>query len=281
MIEKEHPAISIRRQSELLGISRSAVYYQPGKVRDEHDIEELQEILKVLEVIPFYGYRKVVLELRKQGTISTRKRVRRIMRKFGLRAIFSKPNLSKARKEHKKYPYLLSGKVIRYPNQVWASDLTYIRLPGGHVYLVAIIDLYSRKVLSWRLSNSMKADFCVEALEEAIEKYGSPAIFNTDQGSQFTSDEFIGILKKHYIRISMDGKGRALDNIYIERLWRTLKYEDIYIKGYESMNSLKDGLKRYFDFYNTVRFHQSLDYQVPDEKYESFQTRDQEIIPAA
>jgi putative transposase len=237
--------------------------------------------LKVLEVIPFYGYRKVVLELRKQGTISTRKRVRRIMRKFGLRAIFSKPNLSKARKEHKKYPYLLSGKVIRYPNQVWASDLTYIRLPGGHVYLVAIIDLYSRKVLSWRLSNSMKADFCVEALEEAIEKYGSPAIFNTDQGSQFTSDEFIGILKKHYIRISMDGKGRALDNIYIERLWRTLKYEDIYIKGYESMNSLKDGLKRYFDFYNTARFHQSLDYQVPDEKYESFQTRDQEIIPAA
>lgn len=281
MIEKDHPDISIRRQSDLLGLSRSSTYYQRTDDRDERDVEELKEILKVLEVIPFYGYRKVTIELRKRGTITTRKRVRRIMRKFGLRAIFAKPNLSKPRKKHKKYPYLLSGKVIRYPNQVWASDLTYIRLPGGHVYLVAIIDLYSRKVLSWRLGNSMKADFCVEALEEAIEKCGCPAIFNTDQGSQFTSDEFIGVLKKHHIRISMDGKGRALDNVYIERLWRTLKYEDVYIKGYESMGSLKDGLKRYFDFYNTARFHQSLDYQVPDEKYESFQTRDQEIIPAA
>jgi len=281
MIEKDHPDISIRRQSELLGISRSAVYSQPVIDRDALDTTELQEILKVLETIPFYGYRKVAIELRKRGATTTRKRVRRIMRKFGLRAIFAKPNLSKARKEHKKYPYLLSGKIIRYPNQVWASDLTYIRLPGGNVYLVAIIDLYSRKVLSWRLSNSMKADFCIEALEEAIEKYGCPSIFNTDQGSQFTSEDFTDVLRRNHIRISMDGKGRALDNIYIERLWRTLKYEDIYIKGYENMASLKEGLNRYFQFYNTARFHQSLDYQVPDEKYESFQTRYQEITSAA
>lgn len=257
------------------------MYYKFRTEQHERDLDELKSILEILEEIPFYGYRKVAIELNERGVQTSRKRVRRIMRKFGLRAIFAKPNLTKARKEHKKYPYLLSGKVIRYPNQVWASDITYIRLPGGMVYLVAIIDLYSRKVLSWRLSNSMKVDFCNEALLEALEKYGVPAIFNTDQGSQFTSDSFIQILKDHQIEISMDGKGRALDNIYIERLWRTLKYEDIYIKGYESMTALRDGLHRYFHFYNTKRYHQSLDYQVPDEKYESFQIPNQEWREAA
>jgi putative transposase len=281
MIEREHPELSIRRQSELLGICRSTVYYEAPSQKDQNDVDELQEILGVLEAIPFYGYRKVAVEMRKHGTDTTPKRVRRIMRKFGLKAIYAKPNLSRARKEHKKYPYLLSGKIIRHPNQVWACDITYIRLPGGHVYLVAILDLYSRKVLSWRLSNSMETAFCTEALQEAIDRYGIPAIFNTDQGSQFTSDAFTEILKRHGVRISMDGKGRALDNIYVERLWRTLKYEDIYIKSYESMRDLKDGLHRYFWFYNTMRYHQSLDYQVPDEKYESFQTSSPEFQAAA
>lgn len=264
-----------------MGFSRSSVYYQAPTERDQADLDELQEILSILEVIPFYGYRKVAQEMKKHGTDTTPKRVRRIMRKFGLKAIFAKPDTSKSRKEHKKYPYLLSGKVIRHPNQVWASDITYLRLPGGHVYLVAIIDLYSRKVLSWRLSNSMKTDFCIEALEEALDRYGSPAIFNTDQGSQFTSEAFTSILKANHIQISMDGKGRALDNIYVERLWRTLKYEDFYIKSYETMTDLRFGLSRYFHFYNTMRFHQSLDYQVPDEKYQSFQDIHQEIKAAA
>lgn len=281
MIDKDHSEISVRHQAELLGISRSTAYYQAPTERDQADLDELQEILSILEVIPFYGYRKVAREMKNHGTHTTPKRVRRIMRKFGLKAIFAKPDLSKARKEHKKYPYLLSGKVIRHPNQVWASDITYLRLPGGHVYLVAIVDLYSRKVLSWRLSNSMKTDFCIEALEEALELYGSPAIFNTDQGSQFTSEAFTEILKAHHVQISMDGKGRALDNIYVERLWRTLKYEDIYIKSYETMTDLKFGLNRYFHFYNTMRFHQSLDYQVPDEKYRSFQESHQEMDAAA
>jgi putative transposase len=265
----------------LLGISRSTVYYQAPTEREQRDLDELQEILDLLKAIPFYGYRKSAGEMRKRGTDTTRKRVRRIMRKFGLKAIFAKPNLSKPRKEHKKYPYLLAGKAIRHPNQVWASDLTYIRLPGGHVYLVVILDLYSRKVLSWRVSNSMETAFCTEALQEALELYGSPAIFNTDQGSQFTSDAFTGILKAHNVRISMDGKGRALDNIYVERLWRTLKYEDIYIKEYRDIRSLKAGLSRYFWFYNTARLHQSLDYQVPDEKYESFQMGHQELALAS
>ena len=192
------------------------------------------------------------------------------MNRFGLKAIYPKLNLLKARKNHKKYPYLLSGKIIRHPNQVWATDVTYIRLSRGFVYLVAILDLYSRKVLSWRLSNSLDADFCVEALEEAIMNYGVPAIFNTDQGSQFTSDAFTGVLLGKGVQISMDGKGRALDNIFVERLWRTLKYEDIYIKSYESVIELKEGVRRYFHFYNSERFHQSLGYATPDDMYESF-----------
>lgn len=227
-------------------------------------------ILEVLNKIPFYGYRKISKQLKDDHSHLTRKRVRRIMRRFGLRALYAKPWLSKARKEHKKYPYLLRNKVIRHPNQVWATDITYCSLPGGHVYLVAILDLFSRKVLSWRLSNTLEAEFCALALEDAIEKYGEPAIFNTDQGCQFTSDRFIGVLKKHNIEISMDGKGRALDNIYVERLWRSLKYEDIHIKSYENMMELRNGISKYFHFYNTERFHQSLDYLTPDMMYESF-----------
>lgn len=191
------------------------------------------------------------------------------MKKAGLRALYAGKKTSLPAKGHARYPYLLKGKDIWLPNQVWATDITYIRLKGGNVYLVAIIDLYSRKVLSWRISNTMDAEFCVAALEEAIEVWGTPAIFNTDQGSQFTSDAFVDVLESHSIRISMDGRNRALDNIFVERFWRSLKYEDIYLKDYQTMDELKQGIKRYFDFYNSERFHQSLDYETPDAVYSS------------
>ena len=270
MVEPDHPDLSVAGQCRLLDISRSSYYYETHTDRTEKDLDDLKLILDVLSKIPFYGYRKVAVELQNEHPHITRKRVRRIMRRFGLRALFPGPLLSRPRKEHRKYPYLLRGKQIRYPNQVWASDLTYIRLPGGFVYLAAILDLYSRKVLSWRLSNTLDPSFCVEALEEALEKYGEPAIFNTDQGSQYTSEAFISVLKDHGIQISMDGKGRALDNVYVERLWRSLKNEDIYLHSYERMQDLQEGVDRYFDFYNNERFHQSLDYRTPQEMHRSF-----------
>lgn len=191
------------------------------------------------------------------------------MKKMGLRAIYPKKNLSKPGKGHKIYPYLLRNKIIALPNQVWATDVTYIKINGSFVYLIAILDLYSRKVLSWRISNTMDTIFCIEALNEAIEIYGVPGIFNTDQGSQFTSEAFTSILLDNGIQISMDGKGRALDNIYVERLWRTLKYEEIYINCYDDIKELKTAVAKYFKFYNTERFHQSLDYETPDEMYYS------------
>jgi len=191
------------------------------------------------------------------------------MRRAGLRAIYPGKRTSIPAKYHKKYPYLLREKVIRFPNQVWATDITYIKLKTGFVYLVAIIDLFSRRILSWRLSNTMDTEFCISALQEAIDIYGIPAIFNTDQGSQFTSDAFVDVLKSWGIAISMDGVNRALDNIYIERFWRALKYEDIFLKDYESMAELKEGIKRYVKFYNTERFHQSLDYLTPEHVYDS------------
>ncbi len=223
-------------------------------------------ILEVLRRLPFYGYRKVARELASCGV--TLKQVRRIMKRAGLRAIYPGKRTSIPAKYHKKYPYLLRNKKIWLPNQVWASDITYIRLAGGHVYLVAIIDLYSRRILSWKISNTIDADFCVAALEEAIALHGIPGIFNTDQGSQFTSDQFIEVLQRHDIQISMDGVNRAIDNVYIERFWRTLKYEDIYLRCYQDMTSLKSGIKRYVQFYNTERFHESLEYLTPDEMYE-------------
>lgn len=274
-MDREYKELSIMEQCKLLGISRSSVYYKPQNAQEEKDLQDLQLILEVYKKIPFYGYRKISKQLLPDHPDLTRKRVRRIMKRFGIRAIYAKKNLSKARKEHRKYPYLLRNKVIRYPNQVWASDITYIKLPGGHVYLVAILDLFSRKVLSWKISNTLDATFCVEVLEEALETYGTPAIFNTDQGCQFTSDEFTGVLKKHHIEISMDGKRRALDNIYVERLWRSLKYEDIYIKSYESVKELREGVKRYFEFYNKERFHQSHNYLTPEVMYESFSSNEE------
>jgi putative transposase len=270
LIEKANEGLSLSRQCQVLHVSRSTYYYEPVNTREELDLCDLKLIIEVLSLIPFYGYRKISLELISRFPHMTRKRVRRLMKRFGLRAIYAKRNLSKARKDHLKYPYLLGGKVIRHPNQVWASDITYINVGGSFVYLVAILDLYSRNVLAWRISNTLDSGFCVDALEEALTEFGVPAIFNTDQGSQFTSEAFTSVLDKNNIRISMDSKGRALDNIYVERLWRSLKYEDIYLKSYESVNELKEGVKRYFEFYNQERFHQSHGYLTPDQMHESF-----------
>jgi putative transposase len=259
--------LSIVKQCELLGISRSSYYYTPESTVDEKEIGILKAILDELSNHPFYGYRKIAVALEDMNV--TRKQVRRIMKKAGLRAIYPGKRLSMPCKWHEKYPYLLKEKEIWLSNQVWAMDITYIKLPGGHVYLAAIIDLFSRKILSWSLSNTIDTEFCLSAVDEAIMVYGVPAIFNTDQGSQFTSDAFIAKLEERNIRISMDGKGRALDNIYIERFWRSLKYEEIYLNEYRSMEDLKSALKKYFKFYNTERFHQSLEYATPDEKYYS------------
>jgi putative transposase len=241
MVEVDHPELSIGQQCELLGISRSSYYYRPKEVSEDPDFAILVVILEVLKEKPFYGYRKIAREIGYLGV--TRKQVRRIMRKAGVRAIYPGMQLSRPAKGSKKYPYLLRGKTIWLPNQVWASDITYIKLSGGYVYLVTIIDLYSRKILSWRVSNTMDAQFCVAALEEAIAHYGVPGIFNTDQGSQFTSDAFVSVLEEYGIQISMDGVKRALDNIFVERFWRSLKYEDIYLKDYQTMIELKDGLR--------------------------------------
>jgi len=266
--------MNIAWQCETLGISRSVAYYSKGHAIQEQDLAVLGHIRSVLARLPFYGYRKVSREIRAKYMPVTEKQVRRIMTRAGIQAIFPGRNLSKARQEHKKYPYLLAGKLIRYPNQVWATDLTYIKLPSGHVYLMAVIDLYSRKVLNWIITNTLDAPIFANCLRETIEWYGCPAIFNTDQGCQFTSDCWTSVLNEYGIDISMDGKNRALDNIYVERLWRSLKYEDIYIKQYESVRELREGVARYFRFYNTERFHQGIGYVTPDGMYQSFQVVD-------
>lgn len=255
----------------LLGISRSGYYYESVSEQDEKDLHLLMRIKEVQLKRPELGYRKIWRELNKQGESTTEKTVRRVMRRFGVTAIFPGRNLSKSCRDHRKYPYLLKDKVIRYANQVWSTDITYIKLPTGTVYLMAVIDWFSRKVLSWHVFNTMDAGQYAGVLRETIEEYGCPAIFNTDQGSQFTSDVFVNVLLEYGIEISMDGCERALDNIRIERLWRSLKYEDIYLKRYETVNDLKAGVDAYFRYYNSERFHQSLDYNVPDEMYECFQ----------
>ena len=265
----------------MLGISRSQYYYEPHTEQEQKDFDLLVKIKEVQIEHPYYGYRKIWREINKHGGNTTETTVRRVMRRFGITAIFPGRNLSKACRYHKKYPYLLKNKVIRYPNQVWSTDITYIKLPTGNVYLMAIIDWFSRKVLSWRVFNSMDALQYANLLRETIEEYGCPAIFNTDQGSQFTSDVFIKVLEDYDIQISMDGKDRALDNIRIERLWRSLKYEDIYLRRYETMKELKEGINAYFNFYNKARFHQSLDYNVPDEMYKCFQYNELEGNKAA
>jgi len=260
--------LALIRQCALTGVARSTVY--APQLTTEPDKQELA-LLALIDAEytrhPFYGSRKIKQYLRGLGHKINRKRVQRLMGILGLAGMAPWPNTSRRHPQHKVYPYLLRGVLVTRPNQVWSTDITYIRLPRGFVYLVAVIDWYSRKVLSWRLSNTMDSGFCVDCLEQALQTYGAPEIFNTDQGSQFTSEAFTGVLKSHGISISMDGRGRALDNIFVERLWRSVKHEDVYLKGYATMPDLLLGLTEYFVFYNTERTHQSLGYDTPDQVY--------------
>lgn len=265
MVTRTDP-LPIVRQCELLDLPRSTFYHVPKPV-SEADLELMKLIDRCHTEPPFYGSRRIVDWLSDEAFTVNRKRVQRLMRTMGIVAVYPKRNLSLANQVHRVYPYLLRNLAIDRPNQVWATDITYIPMARGFVYLVAVMDWHSRKVLSWRLSNTMDNHFCVEALEEAIAKYGAPDIFNTDQGSQFTSEEFTSVLKRHDIQISMDGKGRWLDNVFIERLWRSVKYEEVYLKAYDSVANAKRSLNRYFTFYNKRRRHQSLDRQTPNGVY--------------
>ena len=253
----------------MLGISRSTLYYKKVEIKD-NDLEIMKLIDMQYTKYPFYGSRRMMKWLRKEkGHKVNRKYIRRLMRLMGLEGLAPKPNTSKPRKEHKKYPYLLKGLKIDRPNQVWSTDITYIPLSRGFMYLTAIIDWYSRYVLSWRISNTLDSDFCVDALNDALRLYGRPEIFNTDQGSQFTSDDFIKPLKDNDIQISMDGKGRWVDNVFVERLWRSLKWEEVYPKCYDTVFEAKAGIAAYFNFYNDERLHQALDYKTPNEIYQN------------
>jgi len=264
-IDPDSLQLSLTDQCEILDLARSSWYYRPV-APDAAEIALLNLLDEEYTRRPFYGSRKLLVYLRGLGHDINRKRVQRLMRILGISGITPGPNTSKRNQAHKVYPYLLTGLVIGRPDQVWSTDITYIRLAHGFVYLVAVIDWYSRYVLAWRLSNSLETQFCLEALEESL-KCGTPDIFNTDQGVQFTSDEFTGFLKSQQIQISMDSKGRALDNIFVERLWRSVKYEDVYLNGYQTMPEAYEGLNAYFWFYNNERFHQSLGYKTPREVY--------------
>lgn len=270
MISKTNKNLSIVRQCRLLAVNRSSFYYEP--VPDGEDtVALMNEIQDIWERHPFYGYRRIAAMLRRGGYKVNHKRIQRLMSKMGLQALYPKPRLSVANAQHKKYPYLLKDLSLERPNQVWATDITYIRMNPGFVYLMAVIDLYSRYIVSWKLSISLDAGFCIEALEEAFMK-GCPEIFNTDQGCQFTSASWVEMLNTHGVQI----KGRCMDNIYAERLWRSLKYEEVYLKSYESVYEAKQSLARYVDFYNHHRPHQALGYKTPAEVY--FKNR-QEATP--
>lgn len=257
------------RQCKLAGIARSTIYANKTVVADEYELLLLRLLDEEYTRHPFYGSRKMTVWLRGQGHGVNRKRVQRLMQILGLVAMVPGPNTSKKHPQHKVYPYLLRGLAIVRPNQVWSTDITYVRLAHGFMYLVAIIDWYSRKVLAWKLSNTMDVGFCLDCLADALNQYGAPEIFNTDQGSQFTSTLWITVLQEHSCKISMDGRGRALDNIFVERLWRSVKYENIYPKNYVVVAELLLGLAEYFIFYNSERFHQALSYKTPNEVYQA------------
>ena len=265
MVNPDDKQYSIRKQTRLLDIPRSSYYYEPC-LESEENLMLMDLIDREYTRHPFYGSRRITEWLKMQKWLVNRKRVQRLMKLMGLEGICPKRNLSKGEKSHKIYPYLLRDMEITHSNQVWSTDITYIGIRGGFMYLTSVIDWYSRYVLSWKLSNSLEQSFCIEALEEAFEK-GKPEIFNTDQGTQFTSERFTGYLERASIKISMDGRGRALDNIFIERFWRTLKYEEVYLKEYETVRDLYSSLKEYFEFYNNERLHQSLGYLTPREVY--------------
>ena len=266
--------LSVRHQCRLLRVSRSCLYYQAVEVGAD-ELTIMAEIDKLHLKYPFYGSRKISHCLRAGGLVVNRKRVQRLMRKMGVESVAPKPNTSKPAPEHKVYPYLLRNLRITTVNRVWAADITYIPMARGFGYLVAIIDWYSRRVLAWRLSNTMDQSFCVEALEEALERFGPPKIFNTDQGSQFTAGTFTQALLSRGILVSMDGRGRWVDNVFIERVWRSLKYEEVYLHAYDDLNEARRGIGHYFEFYNKERPHQSLGNQPPAVFY------DELVEPAA
>ena len=265
MIERGH-RLPLTRQAELLGLSRASLYYRPVPV-PERDLKLMRRIDELHLEFPFAGARMLRDFLNREGEPVGRKHVATLMRRMGIEAIYRKRNTSRPHPGHPVYPYLLRGLAIDRPNQVWATDVTYIPMAKGFVYLVAVMDWYTRRVLAWRLSNSLTADFCIEALQEALGRYGAPEIFNTDQGSQFTCPAFTEVLKAKDIAISMDGKGCWRDNVFVERLWKSIKYEEVYLHAYESVSAAKAGLGRYITFYNTRRPHASLDRRTPDEVY--------------
>ncbi len=267
MVEPDNPRISVTRQCALLGISRSSYYYQ-SRPMSERDLTQMRLIDEEYTRHPFCGARRLSLWLGEKGEPAGRERVGRLMRILGLEAIYPKKRLSLENKEYKKYPYLLRGLRIDRPDHVWCSDITYIRLRGGFVYLTAVMDWHSRFVLSWDLSITMDCEFCVSTLDCALER-GRPEIFNTDQGSQYASGDFTGRLRRDGIQISMDGRGRCFDNIMIERLWRSVKYEEVYLKDYESVRDCRDALRAYFAYYNRERRHQSLERRTPWDVYRS------------
>jgi putative transposase len=258
--------VTITHQCELLDLCRSSLYYQPKPI-SEADLRLMRHIDELHLAHPFLGARRLARVLQREGVKVGRRHVGTLMHVMDIEAIYRKKRTSIAAAGHKIYPYLLANVAITRPNQVWATDITYVPMAHGFAYLGAILDLYSRKVLSFRVSNAMSTDFCAEALEEALARYGTPEIFNTDQGAQFTAEDFTKALLAKGVRVSMDGKGRWIDNVFVERLWRSVKYEDIYLHAYESVRELKTALARYFEFYNARRPHQSLDYRTPDEAY--------------
>jgi putative transposase len=262
LVDRKQCGLSVRRQCELLAIARSGVYRPPPAAND-NDLALMRRIDELFTGWPFLGSRRMTAMLRAEGYAVNRKRVRRLMRKMGIAALGPKPHTSKPAPGHKIFPYLLRGLAIERANQVWCADITYIPIGRGFLYLVAIMDWASRAVLAWRLSNTMETSFCVSALEEALARFGRPEIFNTDQGSQFTSAAFTGVLMAAGVRISMDGRGRWMDNVFIERLWRSLKHEDIYLKGYADGREANSGMAAWFVFYNTRRPHQTLGDRTP------------------
>lgn len=258
--------LSLRRQCELLAVGRSGLYYEPVGTGAE-ELALMRRIDEIHLTWPFYGARKLCEALRAEGTPVNRKRMKRLMRLMGLESVAPKPDTSEPHPEHPVFPYLLRNLAICRPDQVWAADITYIPMARGFAYLVAIIDWYSRRVLAWRLSNTMESSFCVEALQDALERFPKPDIFNTDQGSQFTAEAFTGALRRAGVAISMDGKGRCIDNVFVERVWRSLKYEEVFLHAYDDLDEARAGIGRYFEFYNLVRPHQALGYQTPDALY--------------
>jgi putative transposase len=266
MLDSKHLGLSLKRQCDLLDINRSSIYYKPRPIRPG-DLEMMKLIDEQYLKTPVYGTRSMRDYLNRQGYKVNRKRVQRLMRLMGLEAIYPKPKTSKPHPGHRIYPYLLKGLEINRPDMVWVADITFIPLRRGFMYLVAVMDWHSRKVLSWRISNTLDSDFCVSALQEAIVRYGCPEIFNTDQGSQFTSMAFTNVLKSHDIKISMDGRGRCIDNIMIERLWWTVKYHYLHLHSFENGIELRKGLRSWFEYYNRERTHQSLNRMTPDECY--------------